>query len=76
MPKSTCIVYICHTDTHKNAHAHSFVHNPPGKKDAPSSTGVRAGDGVRVELDPEVFKAAQEEHGGWGDHMAEVRGHM
>ena len=33
---------------------------------------VRAGDGVRVELDPGLFKAAQEDHGGWEDYMAEV----
>ena len=34
---------------------------------------VSAGDAVRVELDPDLFKIAQEEHGGWNDGMAEVR---
>ena len=34
--------------------------------------GLSAGDGVRVELDPGLFKIAQEEHGGWSDVMAEV----
>ena len=36
---------------------------------------IRAGDGVRVELDPELFKIAQEGHGGWEDSMAEVWAH-
>ena len=39
----------------------------------PESPILSAGDAVRVELDPDVFKIAQEEHGGWNDRMAEVR---
>ena len=38
----------------------------------PAVHQLRAGDGVRVELDPEVFRAAQNDHGGWEDYMAEV----
>ena len=33
---------------------------------------LSAGDAVRVELDPELFRAAQVDHGGWEDYMAEV----
>lgn len=34
---------------------------------------VSAGASVMVQIDPDVFKIAQEEHGGWNDDMAEVR---
>ena len=46
-----------------------------GAGHSPSQRGrhrLCAGDGVRIELDPEVFKQAQEDHGGWNDTMAEV----
>lgn len=33
---------------------------------------LSAGDAVRVELDPDVFKVTQQGHGGWNDGMAEV----
>ena len=36
---------------------------------------LSAGDAVRVELDPDLFKITQEEHGGWSDLMAEVSEH-
>ena len=38
----------------------------------PDVAELSAGDTVRVELDPDLFKIAQEEHGGWNDLMAEV----
>ena len=38
----------------------------------PAVCELSAGDGVRVELDPELFKIAQEDHGGWENFMAEV----
>ena len=42
-------------------------------KEGGGETGLRAGDGVRVELDPHQFKTAQESsHGGWENYMAEV----
>ena len=34
---------------------------------------VSTGDLVRVELEPEVFRAVQEGHGGWNDMMLNVR---
>ena len=40
---------------------------------SPSPSELSAGDAVRVELDPDLFKIAQEDHGGWNDLMAEVR---
>ena len=40
--------------------------------DPPAARELSTGDGVRVELDPELFKVAQEDHGGWEDYMAEV----
>lgn len=40
--------------------------------DPPAARELSTGDGVRVELDPGLFKAAQEDHGGWDDSMAEV----
>lgn len=47
-----------------------------GKVDGPTAAReLSAGDGVRVELDPGLFKVAQEEHGGWEDYMAEVQTH-
>ncbi len=33
---------------------------------------ISAGDLVRVELEPDVFKAVQEGHGGWNELMLEV----
>ena len=39
----------------------------------PDVTELSAGDAVRVELDPDLFKIAQEDHGGWNNLMAEVR---
>ena len=38
----------------------------------PDVAELSAGDAVKVELDPDLFKIAQEEHGGWSDLMAEV----
>ena len=38
----------------------------------PNPSELSAGDAVRVELDPDLFKIAQEDHGGWNDLMAEV----
>ncbi len=29
-----------------------------------------------MELDPDLFKIAQQDHGGWIDGMAEVRGYL
>ena len=37
---------------------------------------LSAGDAVKVELDPDLFRIAQEEHGGWNDMMAEVSGYV
>ena len=37
---------------------------------------LSAGDTARVELDPDLFKIAQQNHGGWIDGMAEVRGSL
>ena len=34
--------------------------------------GLAAGDHVKVELDPDVWKRMQEGHGEWNDRMAEV----
>jgi ankyrin repeat protein len=42
--------------------------------DPPAVCELSAGDGVRVELDPELFKIAQEDHGGWENFMAEYIG--
>ncbi len=36
-------------------------------------TTLAAGDPVKVQADPDLFKIAQEDHGGWDDVMAEVR---
>ena len=57
--------------------ASNSVHPPP-----PSSPGYKypevsevemsAGDAVMVQADPDVFKVAQDGHGGWNDRMAEV----
>ena len=33
---------------------------------------LSAGDTVQVMLDPDLFRIAQEDHGGWNDRMAEV----
>ena len=35
--------------------------------------GVVAGDAGAIFLDPDLFRAAQQDHGGWVDTMAEVR---
>ena len=34
---------------------------------------MSTGDLVRVELEPDVFQAVQEGHGGWSDVMLEVQ---
>ena len=34
--------------------------------------GVKAGDSVAVYLDPDLFRVAQDDYGGWNDAMAEV----
>ena len=40
----------------------------------PSSEGeFAAGDSVKVELDPDVWKLMQNGHGGWNDRMSMVR---
>ncbi len=36
-------------------------------------THTCAGDPVIVQVDPDLFRLAQEDHGGWSDTMAEVR---
>ena len=33
---------------------------------------LSAGDTVQIMLDPDLFRIAQEDHGGWNDRMAEV----
>ena len=33
---------------------------------------LSCGDVVTIAMDPDLFKIAQEEHGGWDDIMAEV----
>ena len=33
---------------------------------------LSAGNTVQVMLDPDLFRIAQEDHGGWNDRMAEV----
>ena len=38
----------------------------------PDVAELSAGDAVKVELDPDLFKIAQDDHGGWNDLMAEV----
>lgn len=45
-----------------------------GKEYSDDDHGLRTGDGARIELDPGVFKAKQEGHGGWQDYMAEYVG--
>ena len=51
----------------------SLILSPTGEVYSPLVVReLSAGDGVRVELDPELFKVAQEDHGGWEDFMAEV----
>ena len=42
----------------------------------PDVAELSAGDPVTVELDPDLFKIAQEEHGGWSDLMAEVTAYL
>ena len=39
---------------------------------APPENEISAGDAVVARVDPDVFKFAQEDHGGWFDDMAEV----
>ena len=41
----------------------------------PDVAELSAGDAVKVELDPDLFKIAQDDHGGWNDLMAEVHTH-
>ena len=38
----------------------------------PATSELSTGDIVKIEVDPDIFKIAQEEHGGWNDMMAEV----
>lgn len=38
----------------------------------PSEVEFAAGDRVRVELDPDVWKLMQDGHGGWNDLMSMV----
>ena len=39
----------------------------------PKDGEFSAGDTVKVELDPDVWKLMQNGHGGWNDLMANVR---
>lgn len=46
---------------------------PSGKPYTPCQCEeLSAGDTVQVRCDPDVFRIAQEDHGGWNDRMAEV----
>ena len=46
---------------------------PSGKPYTPCQwEELSAGDTVQVRCDPDVFRIAQEDHGGWNDRMAEV----
>ena len=42
--------------------------------EAPSQTTFAAGDRIKVDLNPDVWKRLQEGHGGWNDIMASVSG--
>ena len=37
------------------------------------SPEISAGDSVMVTMDPDMFKLAQQDYGGWDDSMAEVK---
>ena len=41
--------------------------------ESPKDGEFVAGDTVKVELDPDVWKLMQNGHGGWNDLMANVR---
>ena len=47
---------------------------PVGEDEMVHSWDISSGDFVKVELDPEVFRAMHEgsEQSGWDDHMMEV----
>lgn len=47
---------------------------PVGEDEMIKSWDISSGDFVKVELDPEVFRAMHEgsEQSGWDDHMMEV----
>ena len=61
-------------------HAASIMTEPPPPPPPPQGMPLRyppamqlsAGDAVKVQMDPDVFKTAQDGHGGWNDKMAEV----
>ena len=40
--------------------------------DPPRDTLLAAGDRIKVELNPDVWKTMQEGHGGWNELMAAV----
>ena len=43
-----------------------------GCKNMPLPCGLTTGDSVEVQVDPDQFRVAQENHGGWNIQMAEV----
>lgn len=43
-----------------------------GSADDENMAKISAGDSVMVLMDPDLFKMAQLDYGGWNDNMAEV----
>ena len=49
-----------------------YIHVIKGGEPRVHSEELAAGDHVKVELDPDVWKRMQQGHGEWNDRMAEV----
>lgn len=50
-----------------------FATQDKSSESASGSEEIRIGDRVTVSLEPDVFQALQEGHGGWNEMMAKVR---
>ena len=51
---------------------HMYMHVCKGGEPRVHCEDLAAGDNVKVELDPDMWKRMQQGHGEWNDRMAEV----
>ena len=52
---------------------YTYIYTPTVGAPVVENQCLCAGDTAQVQLDPDLFKIAQQDHGGWNDAMAEVR---
>ena len=50
--------------------------HPGAPYESSNDTELAAGDRIKVELDPDVWRMLQDGHGGWNEQMAIVSTHQ